>query len=71
MLAYDRASPRDVTSLRNWLAETGCLTRTETAYLKQFDDLVTLGSSADPALKRLEDWTEDQLIQHYPGLRKV
>ncbi|KAK3295117.1 uncharacterized protein B0H64DRAFT_394294 [Chaetomium fimeti] len=69
MLAYSRGSPRDVASLQNWLDQTGCLTREETAYLDQPSDLITLASPTDSALKRLEDWVEDRLVRHYKRFR--
>jgi hypothetical protein len=71
MLAYGRASSRDVTSLQNWLDQTGCLTREESAYLDKPNDLISLASSSDSALKRLENWIEDQLIQYHKGFRAV
>ncbi|KAK4247053.1 hypothetical protein C7999DRAFT_41578 [Corynascus novoguineensis] len=70
ILTYGRAGLRDVASLHNWLDETGCLTEEETTYLKRTSDLITLASSTDSALKRLEDWIEDWLIQHCKGFRE-
>lgn len=71
MLSYGRANSRDTDSLRNWLEETGCLVEAETLYLEQQNDLVSLASSSDVAMKRLEDWVEDRLIQYYKGFRAV
>lgn len=71
LLSYGRANSRDSASLRNWLEETGCLVEDETSYLERENDLVSLASSSDVAMKRLEDWIEDRLIQYYKGFRVV
>ncbi len=71
MLSYSHADPRDVASLQNWLDETGCLSEDEASYLNTGSDLVSLAPSRDPAMKQLEDWVEDRLIQHYKGFRAV
>jgi hypothetical protein len=71
MLSYNSASQRDVTSLLNWLEGTGCISEEETSYLDRTSDLVSLASSSDLAMKQLEDWVEDRLIQHYRGFREV
>lgn len=63
------ANPRDATSLRNWLEETGSVVMDETFYLKNGNDLVTLASASDLAVKNLEDWVEDRLIRYYKGFR--
>ncbi|TPX13063.1 uncharacterized protein E0L32_006489 [Thyridium curvatum] len=71
MLTYCRANSRDVASLQNWLESTGCLVRHETSYLERENDLVSLATSDDVALKRLEDFIEDRLIQYYKGFRST
>jgi len=71
MLSYTRANPREVESLQNWLEGTGCIDEDETSYLERRGDLVSLASSHDHAMKRLEDWVEDRLVQHYKGFRAV
>ncbi|KAF3762741.1 hypothetical protein M406DRAFT_357578 [Cryphonectria parasitica EP155] len=69
-LSYSHANPRDVASLQNWLDGTGCINEDETSYLDTRSDLVSLTSSSDLAMKQLEDWVEDQLIQYYRGFRE-
>ena len=55
VLSYSRSTPRDVESLQNWLEETGCLNEDEASYLERGNELVTLASSSDSAIKQLED----------------
>ena len=71
MMSSGPANPRDAVSLQNWLEETGCITREETAYLRNGSDLVSLGSSGDLAVKNLEDWVEDRLVRYYRNFRKL
>ncbi len=71
MLSYGHANSRDLASLRNWLEEAGCLVEDETAYLERENDLISLASSRDLAMKQLEDWIEDWLVQYYRGFRAV
>lgn len=71
VLSYSRAKSRDTASLRNWLEEMGCLVEDETSYLERENDLVSLASPSDVAMKRLEDWIGDRLIRHYKGFRAV
>ncbi|KAK4208936.1 hypothetical protein QBC37DRAFT_451551 [Rhypophila decipiens] len=70
MLSYSRASSRDLASLRNWLDDTGCLSEDETVYLDRENDLVSLASSGDHAMKQIEDWIEDKVIDNYGDFRK-
>ncbi|KAK0739046.1 hypothetical protein B0T21DRAFT_285004, partial [Apiosordaria backusii] len=69
LLSYSRASSRDVTSLRNWLDETGCLSEEESLYLDRDRDLASLACSRDFAMSHLEEWVEDRLIQFYSQFR--
>ncbi|KAK5659620.1 hypothetical protein OQA88_824 [Cercophora sp. LCS_1] len=69
-LSYNRASSRDLASLRNWLEEMGCISDDEASYLKEENDLISLAISGDHAMKQLEDWIEDCLIHYYSGFRQ-
>lgn len=71
MLGFDVAKPRDVLSLQNWVNGNACLAREETAYLTQCKDLLSMASSDDNAVTRLEAWVEDKLIRFYKGFRQV
>ena len=71
MLSCPRANARDVASLQSWLERTGCVHEDETSYLDQENELVSLASSSDLAMKQLEDWIEDRLIRYYKGFRAV
>lgn len=70
VLAYGRALPRDVSSLRNWM-KNGSLSRDERKYLDSEQDLINLTSPSDAARKNLEDWVEDLLVDHWKGFRSV
>jgi hypothetical protein len=70
-LSCSLANARDVASLQNWLERTGCVKEDEISYLDRENELLTLASSSDLAMKQLEDWIEDQLIQYYKGFRAV
>lgn len=70
-LSYKHSSSKDITSLRNWVEGTGCLDKDETMYLEQEKELITLTSSNDFAIDRLEDWVERLLIRYYQGFRAV
>jgi len=71
ILSYNHVAPRDISSLRNWLEKQGCLVENETRYLERENDMISLASSNDLAMKQLEDWIEDQLIQYWTGFRSV
>ena len=71
MLSCSRANARDIASLQNWLERTGCVSEDEISYLDRENELVTLASSSDLAMKQLEDWIEDQLIRYHKGFRAV
>lgn len=47
------------------------MTREETAYLTNFNDLMSLSSSKDAAMAQLETWVEDCLIRFYKSFRQV
>jgi hypothetical protein len=69
MLSCSRANARDIASLQNWLERTGCVNEDEISYLDRENELVSLASSSDLALKQLEDWVEDRLIRYDKGFR--
>jgi hypothetical protein len=71
MLSCSRANARDIVSLQNWLERTGSVNEDEISYLDRENELVSLASSNDLAMKQLEDWIEDRLIRHYKGFRAV
>jgi hypothetical protein len=71
MLGFEAAKPRDVLSLQNWVNGNACLAREETAYLARCNELLSVASSDDGAVTRLEAWVEDNLIRFYKGFRKV
>ncbi|KAF3481531.1 uncharacterized protein GIQ15_04290 [Arthroderma uncinatum] len=68
---YEPANPRDVQSLRNWLRGNACLARNETAYLDKYNELLSITSSDDKSISRLEAWIEDILVRYYKGFHKV
>ena len=70
-LSFDPAPVRDVLSLQNWVDDTSCLSRDETAYLENERELISLVPSGDNTIKKLEDWIEDQLIRYYKGFQAV
>ncbi|KAK1838550.1 hypothetical protein CCHR01_18822 [Colletotrichum chrysophilum] len=70
-LSLSPAGPRDILSLRNWVEDTSCLSRNETAYLEETADLAAIATPKDSAMEKLEDWVEDKLIQYHRGFRKV
>ncbi|MCJ1311285.1 hypothetical protein MMC25_004956 [Agyrium rufum] len=70
-LSLAPAQPRDVLSLQNWVGGTSSLSRDETAYLNQERELMTLASPNDHAMKKFEDWVEDQFVRHKRGIREV
>ncbi len=71
MLSCSRANARDVASLQNWLESTGSVNEDEISYLDRENELISLASSSDLAMKQLEDWIEDCLIRYYKGFRAV
>ncbi|OXV10498.1 hypothetical protein Egran_01741 [Elaphomyces granulatus] len=71
MLSCSRANARDIASLQNWLERTGCVNEDEISYLDRENELVSLASSSDLAMKQLEDWIEDRLIRYDKGFRTV
>lgn len=68
-----RASPkcRDILSMQNWVENTGCLSRAETAYLWKEDDLILGGYAADDTERTLEGPIEDAIIRFRKFLRMV
>ncbi|KAI8711118.1 hypothetical protein NCS52_01487200 [Fusarium sp. LHS14.1] len=63
------ADEKDIASLQNWVAATGCLAADETAYLSCFDELISLAPVADSAIQQLESWVEESLTRHWPEFR--
>lgn len=71
ILAFDDPRKRDTTNLRNWVENTSCLARDETAYLLQPKDLMTILSPQDHALSRLSPLLEGLLRTFHSVLSKV
>ncbi|ATZ48866.1 hypothetical protein BCIN_04g00840 [Botrytis cinerea B05.10] len=69
-LNINAAQGREVQSLRNWVSNTGSLSREETAYLTYDKELMSLAPPGDDAMKRSENWVEDALIKFYRVFRK-
>ncbi|GFG20206.1 hypothetical protein IFM5058_10512 [Aspergillus udagawae] len=65
------AKPRDIASLQNWTIGTGCISREDTEYLVQIDDLLTLEPTDDEIILNLEKWVEDQFIELCGGIYRV
>ncbi|KAI1127945.1 hypothetical protein F5Y10DRAFT_292493 [Nemania abortiva] len=70
VLSRNPAEPRDVESLQNWLHNTGCLAREETAYLTHHEELVSLAPPGDNAMVRLEAWVEGKIMLLWPSFQK-
>lgn len=62
MLSYERAKSRAVTSLRNWVEGAGSISREETKYLSQRDDLLQIAMLDDSAVRWLEILVEDIIV---------
>ena len=60
------AKARDVTNLRNWVEYMGCITREETEYLTENEELVSAVSIEDKALSPFQDLIEDAMIYMHP-----
>jgi hypothetical protein len=59
----DSAKLRDISNLKNWLSDTGCISQKETAFLDHNTDLTTAGTlNIDSALNSLEAPLVDVLI---------
>jgi hypothetical protein len=70
-LSLQRAAPRNVQSLRNWIAGNGSIGRKETAYLRVGHDLVNLTSHEDGVVERI-GWLLEDISSWADGkLRKV
>ncbi|KAI4662885.1 uncharacterized protein J4E79_004196 [Alternaria viburni] len=51
---------RDITNIKNWVRETGCITQSEMDYLNHPQDLMAVGASTtDGALSQLQGPVED------------
>ncbi|KAK2037005.1 hypothetical protein LZ31DRAFT_589165 [Colletotrichum somersetense] len=72
-LSLSAAAPRDVLSLQNWVEDSSCLSRNETAYLEESADLATMAFSKDGAIEKLEGWSplhdvsNDENVYIYSG----
>jgi hypothetical protein len=71
ILSLGRAEEKDVQSLQNWLRGTGCIAREETAYLAQYNDLLSLAPVSDSAVVQVEAWVETELTRFCRGVRNV
>jgi hypothetical protein len=59
----DAAKMRDISNLKNWLSDTGCISQKETAFLDHDTDLMATGTlNIDGALNSLEAPLVDLLI---------
>lgn len=63
VLRYDTASTRDVTNLKNWVEQSACIARTETAYMEHGHDLVSILPLEDSLVVGLEVLIEEMHIQ--------
>ncbi|KAK4176441.1 hypothetical protein QBC36DRAFT_311121 [Triangularia setosa] len=68
MLSFNPAQPRDIRSLQNWLKGNVTLARDESEYLSYRNDLLSLASTKDDAMTKLEAWVEDGLAAWNPTL---
>jgi hypothetical protein len=60
ILCMEAAKQRDIVNIKNWVNETGCITRSEMDYLNGPEDLMAVGAStADGALGQLQSSAED------------
>ncbi|KAH7552747.1 hypothetical protein BM1_08698 [Bipolaris maydis] len=75
ILCMEAAKPRDITNIRNWVNETGCITKSEMDYLNSPMDLMSVGASTtDGALSQLKDPVEDLvkwLSTRFHGLERL
>jgi hypothetical protein len=71
ILSFGPAQTRDITSLNNWVENTGCLAREETAYLTHYKELVSLAPAGDSTMMQFETWVEDKVIRFWPKFDKV
>lgn len=70
-LRCEAARSRNITNLRNWLGEFGCLAREESAYLWH-DDLMSVGpSDPDTVIEAVAGPVEDGIIWLSSVLGKV
>ena len=70
-LNLESAKPENLQSLDNWVNGTGCLARTETAYIKHHSDLFNFASSGDQSITHLDAYLGDPLVRLYRWHRKV
>ena len=60
ILCMEAAAQRDITNIKNWVRETGCITQSEMDYLNHPQDLMAVGASTtDGALSQLQGPVED------------
>ena len=71
MLKLLPAPKRDVDNLQRWLEGNSCLARSETAYLNETNDLLSVRGYSAEALPQLESWVESVMVYFYHRFRKV
>lgn len=63
VLGLESAELRDITNLKNWLKENGCIAPDETEYLNRRSDLAALGTfTIDRAVNRFQGRIEDLIL---------
>ncbi|KAK8016715.1 hypothetical protein PG993_014904 [Apiospora rasikravindrae] len=69
ILRHDVAKPKDIKSLRNWLAGTAAMAREETAFIDDDHEreLISLAPTMDIALQDFDDWVGHQVIRFSSG----
>ncbi|TVY84244.1 hypothetical protein LSUE1_G001354 [Lachnellula suecica] len=73
VMALPDPSKRDISSLKNWVEGTSCLSRLESLYLEDHEDLLNLTGTVDNAVTRIESlvedsffWTDSLIRNHIP-----
>jgi hypothetical protein len=64
-------SKRDIQSLNNWVEGTSCLSRLESLYLEDGEDLLNLTGTVDNAVTRIESVVEDSFFWSDNLIRRV
>jgi hypothetical protein len=65
------ASPRDITSIKNWLNGTGSIARAETNFLEHQHDMANLTGALDSAVNYIEIIVERLAFRLAARIRKV
>lgn len=71
ILTLKTAKIRDISSLKHWIEGNACITREESAYLLQREDLLSTTSLSDDAVANVEAWLEDRIVQCWKDYREV